>query len=86
MLELTLWDPTRRSSNSSLSSLYKTLAGYGYCAQAEQIVIEGIPVQFIVPPFGLEEEALNSAVEGSLWSFYKVFYLRAFAGYHGESW
>lgn len=43
--------------------LYKTLAGYGYCAQAEQIVIEGIPVQFIVPPFGLEEEALNSAVD-----------------------
>ena len=47
-----------------LGPLYKALAEKGYRPNdAEQIVIEGIPVQFLVPPPGLAEEALNEAVE-----------------------
>ncbi len=47
-----------------LGPLYKALADRGYFPnEEEQIVIEGIPVQFLVPPLGLEEEALDQAVD-----------------------
>jgi len=45
-----------------LGPLYKALADKGYFPnKEEQIVIEGIPVQFLVPPPGLVEEALEQA-------------------------
>ena len=47
-----------------MGPLYKSLEDKGYLPnKEEQIVIEGIPVQFIVTPPGLEEEALEMAVE-----------------------
>jgi len=47
-----------------LGPLYKALADKGYYPnEAEQIVIEGIPVQFLVPSPGLVEEALVEALE-----------------------
>jgi hypothetical protein len=47
-----------------LGPLYKALANKGYYPnEGEQIVIESIPVQFLVPPPGLVEEALEQAVE-----------------------
>jgi hypothetical protein len=47
-----------------LGPLYKALADKGYCPnEEEQIVIEGIPVQFLVPTPGLAEEALEQAEE-----------------------
>jgi hypothetical protein len=48
----------------NLGPLYKALAEKGYYPNAEeQIVIEDIPVQFLVPSPGLVEEALNQAVQ-----------------------
>lgn len=47
-----------------LGPLYKCLKDKGYYPnKEEQIIIEDIPVQFIVAPHGLEEEALQQAVE-----------------------
>jgi len=49
-----------------LGPLYKALADKGYYPnEEEQIVIEGIPVQFLVPSPGLAEEALEQAVDRS---------------------
>jgi hypothetical protein len=47
-----------------LGPLFGKLRELGYSENEEgAMVIEGIPVQFIVPPQGLEEEALEQAVE-----------------------
>lgn len=47
-----------------LGPLYKSLKSKGYMPnQEEQVVIEDVPVQFLVAPLGLEEEALEQAVE-----------------------
>jgi predicted nucleotidyltransferase len=46
-----------------LNPLYRHLAKSGYEADGECISIEGIPVQFLVPPTKLTEEALDNAVE-----------------------
>lgn len=48
-----------------LAPLYANLSAKGYVAEAEHIVIEGIPVKFIVPPNELVQEALVNAVEDS---------------------
>jgi len=47
----------------NLGPLYGNLLAKGYPSEAEHIVIEGIPVQFLVPPPGLIQEALDNAVE-----------------------
>ncbi len=46
-----------------LNPLYIALAKQGYHPEAEQVDIEGVPVQFLVPPTPLVEEALREAVD-----------------------
>lgn len=46
-----------------LGPLYSNLARKGYMAEGEHVAIEGIPVQFLVPPTELVKEALDNAVE-----------------------
>jgi len=50
----------------SLGPVYSHLAQLGYQAQAEDVAIEGVPVQFLVPPSKLVEEALDTAVNKSI--------------------
>lgn len=47
----------------TLAPLYSYLTGLGYSTAAEHIIIEGIPVQFLLPPSTLVEEAVQTAVE-----------------------
>ncbi|MBI4667878.1 MAG: hypothetical protein HY747_01635 [Elusimicrobia bacterium] len=54
---------TSKSSLISLGPLYDYLKARGYQAKKEHIVIESIPVQFLVPYDPLIEEALEQAVE-----------------------
>lgn len=44
-----------------LSPLYQSLKKKGYGPEGESIMIEGIPVQFLVPPTPLVEEAVRLA-------------------------
>jgi hypothetical protein len=44
-----------------LGPLYAELAERGYLPEGEQVQIEGVPVQFLVPPSALVEEALREA-------------------------
>ena len=48
-----------------LAPLYRHLAKLGYEAEGECAAIEGVHVQFLVPPTKLVEEALENAVEKS---------------------
>jgi hypothetical protein len=51
-----------------ISPLYAALAAKGYFPnENEQVDIEGVPVQFLVPPPGLVEEALEQAVDQGQW-------------------
>jgi hypothetical protein len=45
----------------SLDSVYRYLTGRGYVADEEHVVIEGVPVQFLVASSPLGEEAMSNA-------------------------
>jgi hypothetical protein len=45
----------------SLDDLYRYLSGKGYVAAEEHVVIEGVPVQFLVASTPLVDEAMNEA-------------------------
>jgi hypothetical protein len=47
----------------NLGPVYSYLLKMGYEAKGEQIIIEGIPVQFLEPGTALVKEALENAVE-----------------------
>lgn len=46
-----------------LVPLYKHLEQRGYHAKGEHVIIESVPVQFLVPPNPLVEESLRNAME-----------------------
>ncbi len=46
----------------SLAPLYDWAAGRGYATQAEHVIIEGVPVQFLPAHNSLAEEAIDRAV------------------------
>lgn len=47
----------------TLGPLYKCLENMGYKSEGESILIEEVPVQFLVPPTELVKEALDNALE-----------------------
>lgn len=55
--------PTPPGGLVSLSPLYEKLKGMGYAAEAEHVMVEGMPVQFIPSYHPLVDEALAEAVE-----------------------
>jgi hypothetical protein len=45
----------------SLESVFRYLTGRGYSAQAQDVLIEGVPVQFLVAGTSLVDEAIHDA-------------------------
>jgi hypothetical protein len=45
----------------SLDDIYRYLSGRGYVAEEDHVVIEGVPVQFLVASTPLVEEAMSKA-------------------------
>jgi hypothetical protein len=55
--------PETRAGLLTLTPLYEALREKGYAEEAECVVIEGIPVQFLPAYNALLEEALRDAIE-----------------------
>jgi hypothetical protein len=53
--------PIRNERLLSLDGVYSYLSGKGYDVAADHVVIEGVPVQFLVASTPLVEEAMNEA-------------------------
>jgi hypothetical protein len=53
--------PEAKGSLLSLDGVYRYLSGKGYVAEKEHVVIEGVPVQFLVASTPLVEEAMARA-------------------------
>jgi len=62
-LDVFVFLPQTKSGLTTVSPIYQYLRRKGYQTQREQIVIEGIPVQFIPAYNELVEEALKGARE-----------------------
>ena len=60
-----LW-PETSSPLISLEPLYATLRARGFEVSAEHVLIHGTPVQFLVSPNELADEAIESAVSREL--------------------
>lgn len=53
--------PETKESLLSLDGIYRFLSGRGYVADEEHVIIEGVPVQFLVASSALVEEAMGRA-------------------------
>lgn len=62
-LDIFCFLPTTESGFINLGPLYGELAKLGYQPKGTEVLIEGVPVQFLIPPDKLEEEALAQAEE-----------------------
>src|SRR5438128_2256336 len=61
-LDVLVFLPGDEARIVNLAPLYDWAAGRGYTAQAEHVMIEGVPVQFLPAHNGLAEEAIDRAV------------------------
>ena len=61
-LDVLVFLPGEESTIVSLAPLYEWSAGRGFTAQAEHVLIEGVPVQFLPAHNALAEEAIDRAV------------------------
>ena len=61
-LDVLVFLPGDESPIVSLAPLYDWAAGHGYPAQAEHVIIAGVPVQFLPAHDRLAEEAIEKAV------------------------
>lgn len=77
-LDVFVFLPRTKSGLVTISPIYQYLQRKGFKAQKEQIVIEGIPVQFIPAYNELVEEALSEARE----LFYKRIKTRVLRAEH----
>jgi hypothetical protein len=53
--------PTGAGPLLSLESIYRWASAHGYSADAEHILIEGVPTQFLPSPSTLADEAIETA-------------------------
>lgn len=60
-LDVLVFLPGDEATIVSLAPLYEWAAGRGYTAQAEHVMIEGVPVQFLPAHNSLAEEAIDRA-------------------------
>ncbi len=60
-LDVLVFLPGDEATIVSLAPLYDWAAGRGYTAQAEHVMIEGVPVQFLPAHNSLAEEAIDRA-------------------------
>ena len=60
-LDVLIFMPGQGETILSLDSLYRWAEAKGYSAQAEHIVIEGVPVQFLPSHNDLADEAIRQA-------------------------
>ena len=60
-LDVLVFLPGDEATIVSLAPLYKWAEERGYTAQAEHVMIEGVPVQFLPAHNGLAEEAIDRA-------------------------
>jgi len=61
-LDVLVFLPGNGATIVSLAPLYDWAAGRGYKAQAEHVMVEGVPVQFLPAHNALAEEAIDRAV------------------------
>lgn len=61
-LDVLVFLPGDEPTIVSLAPLYNWAAGRGYTAQAEHVMIEGVPVQFLPAHNSLADEAIERAV------------------------
>src|SRR5438093_5658477 len=61
-LDVLVFLPADQATIVSLAPLYDWAAGRGYATQAEHVIIEGVPVQFLPAHNSLAEEAIDRAV------------------------
>jgi hypothetical protein len=60
-LDVLVWLPPSFSSIVTLSGIYQWLAARGYRADAEHVIVEQLPVQFLPAHNALADEALRTA-------------------------
>jgi len=60
-LDVLVFLPGDEATIASLAPLYQWAAEHGYPAQAEHVMIEGVPVQFLPAHNSLAEEAIDRA-------------------------
>ena len=61
-LDVLVFLPGDEGAIVSLEPLYEWAAKRGYAAQAEHVIVEGVPVQFLPAHNSLAEEAIDRAV------------------------
>ena len=65
-LDIFILLPERASPVISLEPLYDSLRQRGFAGVAEHVMIHGTPVQFLVSPNELADEAITAAIERGL--------------------
>ncbi len=60
-LDVLVWMPSSPGPIVTLRSIYQWLAGRGYQPDAEHVLIEGLPVQFLPAHNALADEAVRTA-------------------------
>jgi hypothetical protein len=60
-LDVLVWLPSSPGPITTLGSIYEWLAGRGCQADAEHVLIEGLPVQFLPAHNSLADEAVRTA-------------------------
>jgi uncharacterized protein (DUF1684 family) len=60
-LDVLVFLPTGGEPLVSLDRIYRWAASRGYASEAEHVLIEGVPTQFVPSPNALADEAIRSA-------------------------
>lgn len=60
-LDVLVFLPTSPGSLVSLDGIYRWAHGHGYSTDAEHVIVEGVPTQFLPAPNSLADEAIRTA-------------------------